>query len=314
MGSKKNRAKMKLESQATKVRRAEELRELFARAENPPTETPRAATHLTDVSYNHTLTAMTPTPTATLPTNNKTRVEVTRRSPPPLRELPTVIHSQPYRVAARVDLAAKERDRKTAWWLGPALLVAAVFMLGIAWYHVDKALKPPRPAVAANPAVPSAMDQSKAAEIKAKIESQVKFYRHQLGLRLNLGRVGVELENQHSAPALADEKMSRRRDMLAGVPLMPEGYGVKPNRERIEPMHPDHPDARIMYGLQDEQDRDAWQTKADKTYIDEFVENARSEGYRVKLDADLNVISVEPLDASAARLRPSLERSPGSAR
>lgn len=301
---KKNRAKIKLESKETKVKRAEELRALF--------DAPNTVANST-VAKTPTQTSLTPTATATLKTGSHGSLYQTnsfsgteRRSVP--RELPTVIHSSTYKPATRLDLRKDDRERATAWWLGPVLLAGVVFMVGVAWFHVEKSLnrdasakKVARPAVTAQ--------QPNTAPVEAGVtgedRSRVEYYRRELGHRLNSNRVAVELQNYNKAPLLdSNAHPIKERTMTSGVPLMPEGYGIKSSRDRLEPVHPDHPDARIMYGLQDEQDRDGWQRLADQTYVKEFVENARRDGYNVKVDADFNVISVEPLFDNA--------RGPGS--
>jgi hypothetical protein len=72
--------------------------------------------------------------------------------------------------------------------------------------------------------------------------------------------------------------------MMAGLPLKPEAHHRETSRERMEPMDPDSPDARVQYQLQEQQALNDWERNAQKQYIDEFVANAAREGYRVQVD------------------------------
>ena len=85
--------------------------------------------------------------------------------------------------------------------------------------------------------------------------------------------------------------------MMRGVPLMQENY-VDQNygaATRTEPVPVDHPDARIQYGLQEEQHREEFDRRVQNEYVKEFVENARRDGVKVVLDKDANVIEVTPI-------------------
>ena len=115
----------------------------------------------------------------------------------------------------------------------------------------------------------------------------------------------------------------RIKGMMNGVPLMQEGYvernyGSKEHgdsavrytsRDSTQPVSIDRPDARIQYGLQEEQHRAEFDRRVQQEYIREFVENARRDGVKVVLDQDANVISAEPLNPGD---RGANSRTPGS--
>lgn len=321
MGSKKRRSKVKFAGQETKARRAEELRALFN--DNAPTSSGFADQTQTQKSFGAgtqvtAATMLTPTPTPTLPTQatdvTKTEATQIRRyertqtfagapldqtttgtsSRPPLR---TVISAHPYTPAKRVDLGARDRDRKTDWWLGPALIFAAVVMLGLGWLHIERARLVDHPV---------GHQSSTLEAFTRETRQKVEYYRKQLGHRLNRDRVNVEILNARMAPKL-DRTVVPKVDgsMMRGVPMMQENY-VDQNygsQMKLDPMPVDHPDARIQYGLQEEQLREEYDRRVQQEYMREFVENARRDGVRVVLDKEGNVVHVEALDGG---------RTPGS--
>ncbi len=126
-------------------------------------------------------------------------------------------------------------------------------------------------------------------------QDRVSFYRTHLGQVLNRQRVEVEMDNFRKAPISSVESTSRDAVRpLLGVPLKQEGLPTI-DRGQLVPVSPDHPDARVQYSLQEEADREAWTKKANEQYIDDFLANARAQGYDVILDKDLNVIDVRPV-------------------
>ncbi len=306
MGAKKrskSKIAVKTEGSQTKARRAEELRALF----NESAEAERSQVTKTEKSVAQTMA--TPTPTPTVPTH-ATASQATAKihapvyekpRTPPRVEIRTVISHTPYAAAKRVDLASKENDRETAWWLGPALIFGALAMLAIGWLHVQRSGIVDQPV-----GHPTAALNSIARETKSKID----FYRSQLGHRLNRDRVDVEILNSRVAPPL-DPTLAPKvdRSMMRGVPLMQENY-VDHNygsRTKTEPVPVDHPDARIQYGLQEEQHRDEFDRRVQQEYLREFVENARRDGVKVVLDKEGNVVQVEEIRGMGS----SSGRSPG---
>lgn len=69
--------------------------------------------------------------------------------------------------------------------------------------------------------------------------------------------------------------------------------GEAPNRmnhrDRLIPANPAYPDARVQYGLQEEQAAQAWESEAQELYVREFIENAKRAGYEVGVDRKGNV-------------------------
>ena len=320
MGSSKKSRKAKLqvrtEGHDTKVARAEELKALFDQAAAPviveePTKT-------------STRTSMTPTPTPTVPTgvssSGVTNSGITQTRARPVvssaatavtrPSIPTVISKQAYTPAKRIDYRGREEtnDQETPWWLGPALILGAVALLAIGWFHIQQLGIVQKPV-----GHPTTALDSFSRDAKQKID----FYRAQLGHRLNRDRVNVEILNSRVAPSLETNLATRPdRSMMTGVPLMQENY-VEQNfgpGTKTEPVHIDYPDARIQYGLQEEQHREEFDRRVEREYAREFVENARRDGVHVVLDKDGNVIRAEPIGSSNSGRSPGSGFNPGVAR
>lgn len=305
MSAKKNaKEKQRSDGKRTKARRAEELRALFESSDR--------------VEYTDDKT-LTPTPTELTASRRPkeadgdlTKTRTATSSPAALRiyerpqeatSLRTVVSNQPYSPARRIDVPvrpqAKEKEQDDSnRWLGPLLLVAALFMGFVGYWNIERSA-----AMRAAKSIP-ATDAKR--QVNSDDRSRVDFYRQQLGHRLNRQRVDVEVENVVRSPTLGISDVPKSdRAMMYGAPLMPEGYYRTSPRDRSTPVHPDHPDARIQYGLQEEEHRDQFQQMADKAFTQEFISNARANGYDVKLDSEYNVIDVKVL--------PGQSRVPGSA-
>jgi len=310
MGAKKStKEKQQSEGKRTKVRRAEELRALFDSAEVDSAKAPEHTNSKTLTPTPTELTAsrrpkvansdLTKTGTAT---NSASSVRTYER-PQEATSLRTVVSSQPYSPARRIDVPVRHQlkeaePEESNRWLGPLLLVAAIFMGFVGYWNIERSAA--MRAARANPATDSKRP------VNSEDRSRVDFYRQQLGHRLNRQRVDVEVENVVRAPSLGiTDAPKSDRAMMYGAPLMPEGYYRTSPRDRSTPVHPDHPDARIQYGLQEEEHRDQFQQLADKAFAQEFISNARADGYDVTLDSEYNVIEVKNL--------PGQSRVPGSA-
>lgn len=284
----------------TKVRQAEELRALFDAAaleERTESKTPTATP--TELTASRRPMAVASDLTKTSTASSARQYE----RPQEATSLRTVVSSQPYSPARRIDMPVRpqekeiERDESNRW-LGPTLLVAAIFMGFVAYWNIERSstLRTAKSIPAADSGLP----------LSSEDRSRVDFYRQQLGHRLNRQRVDVEVENVTRSPSLGATDAPRSdRAMMYGVPLMPEGYYKTSFRDRSTPLHPDHPDARIQYGLQEEEHRDQFQKLADKAFAQEFISNARANGYDVTLDSEYNVIDVKNVSGQS--------RVPGSA-
>lgn len=177
-----------------------------------------------------------------------------------------------------------EEDRSSdTRWLAVVLLLATAGLMVLAWQESETGHL-------GGDAAQKQYDQTAFAE-------RVKYHRFNTGVQLNLQRIDTEIKNYQTAPALdsASQKV-KSPDMMAGVPLAGEDHHRKSSRDRLQPLNPDYPDARVMYGLQEEQDATEWERRAMKRYVDEFVANAAEQGYKVKVDSNYNVqvISAPP--------------------
>ncbi len=300
MGKKRTKTRAaEKEGLATKAKRDSELRALFDAAGN------HTQTEVSNQTFNARLSqTQTPTPTPTVPTEvtdaNASRMtsslayerpEATKTRAP----LRTVIAENPYKPARRLDAPPRGKDEndETAWWLGPALISGALAMFAVGWLHIQ------RSNVVAHPV---GHPTSTLESMKRETADKISFYRNQLGHRLNRDRVNVEILNQRAAPPLdATASPQLDRSMMRGVPLMQENYvdqNYSGSRNNVENLNIDHPDARIQYGLQEEQHRDEFDRRVQAQYTREFIENARREGIDVTVDLDGNVIRVAPLGSS----------------
>lgn len=315
MGAKK-KLKQAHSSKREKARRAEELKALFEQAQAHQESAPNESTS----------SFVTPTPTLTELTESQKRVQKqemtqtltatgdvrTYERPKESTSLRTVIAHQPYSPARRLDQVPKapaaeviEEDQPNRG-LGIALLCAAIFLGFVGYWNIQYSQK--RTAVRTHQPAPS---KGATAEDRVRVD----FYRQQLGHRLNQQRVDVEVQNYTRAPSLseADRPGVHQSNMMRGVPLAPQTVenttGVYSSRFRTTPLSPDHPDARIYYGLQEEQHRDEYARQVDRHYVEEFVKNARREGLKVELDSDYNVIDVQK-DGRSLMRNPGSEQGP----
>mgnify|MGYP000884932140 FL=1 len=306
MAAKKHRNKVKGDGHATKVRRAEELRALFNQVSEDPTQL--TATSTSTSTATQTIQDSTPTPTVPTEVTDQTAVTMptaTSRAQTSLTR--SVTQANPTAQRPVVQPLRTDKDEPAAWWFGPLLMLATALLFGLGWFHVQRS-KGVNRSDSRTELAKQKTDQEKAANTKQQIE----YYKRQIGQRLNRERISVEVDNQLTAPALSGVETSvGRRSLLHGVPLMPEGYQPKSYRDRSEPVPIDHPDARIQYGLQEEQDHDEFRKRADQSYVKEFIENARNEGYDVKFDSNMNVISVEPYNGAR---KPSNQGPPATSR
>ena len=131
----------------------------------------------------------------------------------------------------------------------------------------------------------------------ADLSERVEFHRKTTGWRLNNERIEAQIENHFQAPSLpAGAQKVKPADMMAGLPLQGEATGMEGLRDKKSlPVNPTYADAKIMYGLQEEQDRIETEARAQKLYLQEFVDNAAADGYDVTVDKDGNITKVKKL-------------------
>ena len=188
MGAKqKTKTKHQPDGKRTKVRRAEELRALFDSADSKAAEAKQV-----EQTENKTLTP-TPTeltasrrPTAEGSDLTKTGTANSSRvyqRPQEATSLRTVISSQPYSPARRMDVPVRPRaedkdESDSNRWLGPLLLVAAIFMGFVGYWNIERSS-----ALRAAKSAPTAVDNKR--PVNSEDRSRVDFYRQQLGHRLN---------------------------------------------------------------------------------------------------------------------------------
>lgn len=315
MGAKQKVKQVKT-SKREKARRAEELKALFEQAE--PQQTTAPVSEMTS-SY------ATPTPTLTELTESQKRVQqiestrtmtspgaVSYARPRESTSLRTVIAHQPYSPARRMDQPSavspkvEKAESEPNRGLGVILLCAAALLGFVGYWNVQYSQK--QTIVRTKPA---ASEKGASAEDRSRVD----FYRQQMGHRLNQQRVDVEVQNYTRAPSLStsDQPGAGGSKMMMGLPLAPQtvenSTGVYSSRFRTTPISPDHPDARIQYGLQEEEHRDEYTRQVNRDYVEEFVRNAQREGLKVEIDSDYNVIDIKRNGSSVMR-NPGSEQGP----
>lgn len=177
------------------------------------------------------------------------------------------------------DISKPKKRRKEKASLSPLLIYIPVLLL-IAYFFLQSAQQVTDRASAVKNSISQAMQE------------RVDFHRMSTGWKLNSDRIGVQYDNLQSAPGLAaDDVKVKAPDMMRGLPLQGEQEFAPPVDKRAMPVNPSYADARIMYGLQEEQNQIAADKLAEELYIKEFIENARREGYAVKIDKFGNVTS-----------------------
>lgn len=124
-----------------------------------------------------------------------------------------------------------------------------------------------------------------------QIQERLNYHRMTTGTHLNRERIDVQINNHLQAPNLSvEDRKVKAPDMMKGLPLIGESAN-SPRDKKDLPVNSQHPDARIMYGLQEEQNRIEFEKASQKAWLEEFKQNARREGYDVQVDAYGNVES-----------------------
>lgn len=124
----------------------------------------------------------------------------------------------------------------------------------------------------------------------AAFRERVEFHRKMTGWKLNRERVDVDIQNRVTAPAIPfGVPKVAQPNIMKGLPLAGETHHRKSSRDRSEPLNPGYADARVMYGLQEEQDAREWEKRANELYVKEFIDNARRGGYDVRIEEDGSV-------------------------
>jgi hypothetical protein len=111
------------------------------------------------------------------------------------------------------------------------------------------------------------------------------------------GSLGQVITSQPAVrqSALSPEQIKERLEFHREItgshlnPLRPEANIYSRSSKPDLPYDPTYSEAKMGYGLQEEQNHAEFEKLAQKEWIKEFVENARKGGYNVKIDAFGNV-------------------------
>lgn len=127
----------------------------------------------------------------------------------------------------------------------------------------------------------------KSALTPEQIQERLNYYRTTTGGKLNRDRIDVQIQNFQNAPALgAFDRKVKPPNVMDGLPL--RGESNAKNTKDL-PYDPTYSEAKIAYGLQEEQDRVEFEKRAREAWIQEFIANARKDGVDVQIDAFGNV-------------------------
>lgn len=161
----------------------------------------------------------------------------------------------------------------------------------------------------------AAAEEETLREAEQALRDRVLFHRNLTGGKLNRDRVGIEVENQVTAPSLPTlAKPVRPPDVMAGLPLVAEPHHRAKASERIEPLSPNFADTNVMHSLREQQAANDWEEQAREQYIKEFIANAARAGYQVKVDSNGVVTVMGRNGAIEAGKLPPMPSSPGVAR
>jgi hypothetical protein len=195
-----------------------------------------------------------------------------------LTQYGTFMHErEPTRIASDSPrrLAPKRRD-KTPW----LFLVPAFALVAFVWF--DDASE--------HPTTRSPFSQTQRSD-EDEYARRVDEHRKLTGWKMNRERADVEIQNHFSAPPIAyDAAKKKAPDMMAGLPLAGESHPRAQDAPKPRGISADYPDTRIQYGLREEQEARYVDQKIEQQFVDEFIENARREGYDLSVQQDGTVV------------------------
>ena len=144
----------------------------------------------------------------------------------------------------------------------------------------------------------SARTARKSALTPEQIQERLKYYRTMTGGRLNRERIDVQVQNFQNTPSLdaADHKI-KQPSVLDGLPL--KGETTAKDKKDL-PYDPTYSEAKVAYGLQEEQDRIEFEKRARQAWLSEFIENAHKDGIDVTIDEFGNV-DAQPLKQNKSK-------------
>jgi hypothetical protein len=123
-----------------------------------------------------------------------------------------------------------------------------------------------------------------------QLQERIAYHQKTTGWKLNNERIETQIENHYQAPGLPyNAQKVKPPDMMNGLPLEGEHNLREGSRDKTLPVNPSYADAKIMYGLQEEQDLIETEKRARQEYIKEFISNAAKDGYAVDIDEFGNV-------------------------
>ena len=122
-----------------------------------------------------------------------------------------------------------------------------------------------------------------------EIADRAELHRKITGWKMNRERVDQQFDNFHQSGIAPDAPKVKGPDVMAGVPIEGEGHPRMYDAKKPTDINPDYPDTRIQYGLKEEQEAQEYDARVKQQFVDEFIENARREGYDLRVDRSGNV-------------------------
>jgi hypothetical protein len=164
------------------------------------------------------------------------------------------------------------------------------------------------------PVAPSGADRQ--ADFQRRMDSHVREVNDQLeSQRVAKWRLDIERSR-----ARVSDGVAREPDPVAlGVPLKTQPYWMSDNElDQMARRHAytrDRIESEIRGMVKDEREAIAWEARAQRAFVAEFIRNARNAGWEVDVDQDLNVTyrrapNSETEEDDGESRAPSLERAP----
>ncbi len=133
-------------------------------------------------------------------------------------------------------------------------------------------------------------EQQTAEYERPEFRESVDFHRKTTGWKLNRERIGIDLDNRVTAPAItANGKSLPKPDIMMGLPLQGEKNHMRQDDIIRQPSE-SYPDVNIANQIRKEQEAIAFDQAARNEFIRELEENAARAGYDVQIDQDGNAL------------------------
>ncbi|MES2963908.1 MAG: hypothetical protein V4760_08455 [Bdellovibrionota bacterium] len=133
--------------------------------------------------------------------------------------------------------------------------------------------------------------QSAVRDDEAEHARRAEMHRKMTGWKMNRERVDVQIGNHFAAPAIPYDAVKKKApDIMVGVPIEGEGHPRSYEASKTKQVSPEFTDTAIAYRLRDEQTAQQADQIIEKQFVDDFIANARREGYELQVKKDGTVV------------------------